>query len=411
MGSALDGIRVVDLSQMIGAPYCSQLLADMGADVIKVESPVAAPGARTGLGPTVTAVDGSPFAPSAFWFACNRNKRSVLLDLKRPEAMEVLAGLVARADVVLENYSETTRHALGLDEAWGHAIRPDLIWASLTGLGRDGPDRARDGWDFLAQARGGFLSITGDPQGPPMKSGNSLADYLAGLHLAVGILGALRHRERTGEGQRVDLALLDSIVACTDGFPLWSSIAGQVPQRSGNFHPMRLPGYSLYECKDGFIALGAVGPSMTRLLERMGRSDLDLDPAESDVALRRERGDATVAAISVWLCERTRDEAREELDASRVPNEPVRDNAEIWDDPQLRARGMFVDYDYEPLGRFAAIGSPIHLSSTPVAYRRSPPLPGEHTREVLTELLGYDAARLRALEAAEVFGPAAASDA
>ena len=242
---ALDGVQVVDLSQMIGAPYCTQLLADLGADVIKVEEPTVALFTRVALSPP-GGDESRRF--SGYWLATNRNKRSLTLDLRHPDAKQVLADLVARADVVVENFGSRAGRSLGIDESWGLGAAPDVIWASLTGYGRTGPEAERDGWDLVAQARGGLLDMTGDPDGPPMKSGNSSADYLAGLHLAVGILAALHQRAATGEGQVIDVSLLEPVVACLDGFPLWHSISGITPTRTGNFHPaaaaglQRLPG-------------------------------------------------------------------------------------------------------------------------------------------------------------------------
>ena len=242
---ALDGVRVIDLSQMIAGPYCTQLLADLGADVIKVEEPIAALRTRITLGPP--APEDRRFA--AYWVASNRNKRSVTLDLKQPEAKAVLADLVRSSDVVVENYGQHTRQQLGVTDERGLALNPTLVWASLTGYGRSGPDAGRDGWDFTAQARGGLLSLTGEPDGQPMKTGNSAADYLAGLHLAVAVLGALMQRVHTGRGQTVDISLLEPVMACLDGFPLWYSIAGVLPERSGNFHPAKVPGYSVFRLR------------------------------------------------------------------------------------------------------------------------------------------------------------------
>jgi formyl-CoA transferase len=390
---ALNGVRVVDLSQMIGAPYCTQLLADLGADVIKVEEPTVALFTRVALSPP----DGDERRRfSGYWLATNRNKRSLTLDLRHPDAKQVLADLVARADVVVENFGARARRSLGIDDSWGRALRPDVIWASLTGYGRTGPEAERDGWDLVAQARGGLLDMTGDPGGPPMKSGNSSADYLAGLHLAVGILAALHQRAATGEGQVIDVSLVEPVVACLDGFPLWHSISGITPTRTGNFHPAGLPGYSVFAARDGYFVIGAAGPSFTRLLTSLGREDLATGLAPAGKEDRRVWFDEIVGIITAWTTAHTRDELQAELDAIDVPNAPVRTLAEVWDDPQLEARGAFLEYEQSWLGRVRTVGNPIHMSASPMAVRHAPPAAGEHNEEILREL-DYDAERIAAL--------------
>ncbi len=391
---ALDGVRVVDLSQMIGAPYCTQLLADLGADVIKVEEPTTALLTRVALSPPGAAED-RRF--SGFWLATNRNKRSVTLDLRVPSAREVLADLVRRSDVVVENFGSRARQSLGITETWGRGLRSDLIWASLTGYGRTGPDAGRDGWDLVAQARGGLLDMTGEPDGPPLKTGNSVADYLAGLHLAVGVLGALHQRAATGEGQTVDVSLLEPVVACLDGFPMWYSISGVVPERSGNFHPAKLPAYSVFAARDGYVVVGASGPSLPRLMAVLGRPDLGEGLPPSGEAERRAWFDEIAGLVGDWVSARTRQEVHAILDQHDVPNAAVQDLAEIWSDPQLEARGLFLEYDYPSLGRIKTIGSPLHLSASPVEVRHVPPAAGQHNEEVLRDVLGYDDDRIGAL--------------
>jgi formyl-CoA transferase len=394
MAGALDGVRVIDLSQMIAAPYCTQMLADLGADVIKVERPGVP---RDGYSPAFER-DGKRVSISGFFLANNRNKRALSLDLAKPGAKDVLADLLRVSDVVVENYSLHTRTLLGLTEEWGWSVRPDLVWASLTGLGRTGPEAHRNGYDYLAQARGGWMSITGDPDGPPMKSGSSMADYSAGLHLGMGILAALRHRDRTGEGQLVDVSLLDSVPPVLDGFPLWYSIGGIVTRRNGHFHPIKHPGYSMYACSDGYVVLGAVGPSWLRLLrDVMARPDLLEMPDVTNPDEYNAHASRMVEEVAAWMGPRGRDDVAALLDEHRVPNEPVRDLAEIWDDPQLEARDMFWEYEYAPLGQIKTIGSPIHMSRTPPGFRMPPPQCGEHNSEILAEVLHYEEERIAEL--------------
>ncbi len=382
---ALEGIRVIDLSRNIAAPYCAQILADLGAEVIKVEEAVHGVVVREDAAPP-----GSPVRFSAYWLANNRNKGSMTLDLHNPRAIEVLRDLVALSDVVIENFAPRTRSQLGLDEGWGKQANPALIWASISAYGRSGPDRDRGGQDLLAQARSGLLSITGEPSGPPMKSGNSSSDYLAGLHLAVGILAAVVQRQSTERGQLVDVSLLDSTVACLDGYPLWSSMAGIVPGRRGNLHLAGLPYYSVYPCKDGYIAIAGTGPSRQRLFRLIGRPDLLPPPSPEDQTAHGKWCDDVVGAISAWTSGRTFEELEEALRKIGSGYEPVRTMDHIWTDPQLVAREMILTYEDPRYGEVSSIGNPIHLEDSPVTVRRSPPELGVDNDYVLQDLLRYD---------------------
>lgn len=398
MNGALQDIRVIDLSQMIAGPYCTQLLADLGADVIKVEEPASAPSRRVGRSPRVTGADGKPTTFSSWWLGTNRNKRTLSLDVRTDAGRAVLADLMRSSDVVVENFGADARERLSIDEQWAWTINPRLVWASLTGFGRTGPDRHREGWDLLAQARGGLMSLTGLADGPPMKNGTSVVDYLSGLHLSTAILAALRHRDGTGEGQLVDVALLDCLVACLDGFPMWHSIAGVTPLRNGNNHPMKFPGYTIYAARDGMLAIGAPpGPLWSRLAKVIGRDDLSVVPDAVNKDAWDAFYDVGVSAATEWIAAHTTSEASAALDAGGVPNEPVRDVSQIWEDPQLRAREMFYETDFPPLGRIRMVGSPLKLSRTPVEYRRAPSTASEHTIEVLTEVLEYDDERIASL--------------
>lgn len=398
MPDALEGLRIIDLSQMIAGPYCTQLLADLGADVIKVEDPATAPSRRVGRSPRVTGADGQPTTFSSWWLGTNRNKRAISIDLRTEAGRGVLADLVRLSDVLVENLGADARERLGIDERWAWSFNRGLIWGSLTGFGRAGPDKDREGWDILAQARGGLMSMTGYRDGPPMKTGVSVVDYISGLHLSTGILAALRHRDRTGEGQLVDIALLDCLVPCLDGFPMWHSIADVTPTRSGNDHPMKFPGYTLYDASDGLLAIGAPpGPLWKRVAATIGRPDLSDVPDPVNMDEWNAFFDRARPVVAEWVAARTRAEAGATLDAGGVPNEPVQDLAEIWTDKQLNARGMFYESDFAPIGRIRMVGSPLHLSETPVEYRRPPSTASEHTIEVLTDILGYDDGRIAQL--------------
>ncbi|MBW8824875.1 MAG: CoA transferase [Acidobacteria bacterium] len=388
--AALDGIRVLDLSRSIAGPYAGQMLGDLGADVIKVEHPLRALSERVALSPP-----GPParqFSP--FWLSNNRNKRSLTMDLKTPDGMAVLADLIEVSDVVIESFGHDAREHLGLNEGWAWSLNPRIIWASLSMYGRSGPEAAFDGLDYAALARGGLLSLTGEPEGPPMKPGNSAADYLAGLHLTVGVVAALHQRTVIGKGQLVDISLLEPVVACLDGFPLWHSVAGAMPPRSGNAHPAGMPGYGLFPCRDGQIVIAATADRAgTLIADVLGEPDLFPLPGRDDPG--RPAHLATVTEkIVAWTRGRTVAEAHSALRAARIPSEPVRDMETIWSDEQLDARGMFLEYEYRGFGQIKTMGSPLHLSESPVEVRHTPPEPGEHNNEILTELCGYDEQRV-----------------
>jgi crotonobetainyl-CoA:carnitine CoA-transferase CaiB-like acyl-CoA transferase len=390
--TALSGVRVLDMTTAIAGPYCGQVLADLGADVIKVEHPGRALNERVNLCPPDW--EGPPFSP--FWLSANRNKRSVTLNLKRAEGKEVLADLVRVSDVVLENFGADARPHLA-DERWAWSVNPRVVWASLSFCGRTGPDSELDGYDLLAQARSGILSITGQPDAPPTKAGNSLADYLAGTHLAIAVLAALRQRDATGRGELVDISLLESAVACLDGYPMWYSIAGVVPPRVGNAHPTGHFGYAMYECTDGYIVTSVSVSRVGKVVEHVLQLTELLPLPEPEDPTFRVQMTAVVRALAEWAAERTVEEACAVLTRAAVPNAPVHDLAELWDDEQLIARGMFLEYEYGDLGTIRTIGSPFHLSDSPREVRRLPPGAGQHNEDVLINLLGYDETRVAEL--------------
>ena len=389
---ALDGVRVLDMTWSIAGPYAGQVLGDLGADVIRVEHPGRSLSERLNLTPP--GWDGEKFSP--YFIANNRNKRSLSLNLKSEDGMAVLADLVAVSDMVIENFGYDARENL-VDEQWAWSINPRIIWGSLTMFGRTGPEATRDGLDILAQARSGIVDMTGHPDQPPTKTGHSIADYTAGTHFLVGLLAALYQREHTGKGQLVDISLLEPAVSCLDGLPLWYSIAGETPVRTGNDHPTRLPGYKIQECSDGMIAATSVGgPFDEFVAEILERPDLSPLP-ESWEPNYREVADEISEVYAAWTAARTREEVQRILTDFGIPNEPVRSLAEIWDDPQLEARGMFIEYPYRGLGEIRTIGSPLKLSDSPVEMRHVPPELGEHNDEILSELLGYDEDRVAEL--------------
>ena len=391
---ALGGVRVLDLTWSIAGPYCGQVLGDLGADVLRVEHPGRSLSERVNLNPP--GWTGEPFAP--YFIATNRNKRSLSLNLKSQEGLDVLADLVRVSDIVIENLGHDAREKL-VDETWAWSINPRIIWGSLTMLGRTGPEATKQGLDLMIQARSGVADITGHPDGPPTKTGHSSSDYTAGTHLAIGLLAALFQRERTGKGQLVDISMLEPAVANLDGLPLWYSIAGQTPVRVGNSHPARMPGYRILEAADGYLAVAGNSGSFDAFIAgALNRPDLSPLPTAVDEGYR-VIADEVAELFAAWVAVRPRDQAAAELTAQGIMNEPVRTLAEIWSDPQLEARGAFVEYDYRGFGKIRTIGSPLHLSESPFELRHVPPELGEHNDEILRDLLGYDDESIAALYA------------
>jgi crotonobetainyl-CoA:carnitine CoA-transferase CaiB-like acyl-CoA transferase len=381
---------VIDMSWSIAGPYCGQVLGDLGADVLRVEHPGRAIGERVNLCPP--GWSGEPFSP--YFLSTNRNKRSLTLNLKSTEGREVLADLVRVSDIVLENFSHDAREEL-VDEEWAWSVNPRIIWASLTMLGRTGPGATENGLDILAQARSGIADMTGHPDGPPTKTGHSVTDYTAGSHLAIAVLAALYQRDRIGKGQLVDISLLEPAVSCLDGLPLWYSIAGETPARVGNTHPVGNPGYSILACADGHVAVALMG-AIDQILVAMGRADLLPFPAATDPQFRDALQGISGELVD-WVATLTVEEAHRCFRDAGAMCEPVRTLAEIWSDPQLEARGAFLEYDYGTLGRVRTIASPLHLSESPREVRHVPPGPGEHNDTILREVLGYDDDRIAAL--------------
>jgi formyl-CoA transferase len=384
---ALKGLRVLDLTQIIGGPYATMMMGDMGADVIKIEEPMSAEARRTSIGPTVT-VNGKPVAFNAYWMFLNRNKRAITLNLQHPRGRELLLKLVSNADIIVENMRGGVPEKLRLTYDDFAAAKPDIIHASISAFGRTGPDKDLPGYDLLAQARSGFMSLTGPRDGPPMKGGSSLADYLAGLHTTVAVLAALRHRDATGEGQFIDIALLDCMFSALDGFPEWKMMADITVRRNGTQHATNLPAYQTFETRDGgWVAIGAPpGPPWERLAVVIGRPDLIETDEQRTTAWQRSHHEIVRGAVSDWMLSHTRADILETLTQANVASAPVQGIDEAVADPQLAAREMIIDSEYPTLGKIRTVGSAIKMSRTPTKMFRRPPLVGEHNFEVLQSL-------------------------
>jgi formyl-CoA transferase len=408
MPAALEGIRVLDLSRVLAGPWCSQSLADLGADVIKVERPGAGDDTR-GWGPPFLADrNGGETTDSAYYLAANRGKRSIEVDLSTETGREIVRGLAAVSDIVVENYKVGALAKYGLDFASLAAINPRLIYCSITGFGQTGPWSHRAGYDFIIQGIGGLMSVTGEaddrPGGGPQKVGVAVADLFTGLYASQAILAALFHRERTGEGQHLDLALLDVQVAMTANMSSNYLHSGQPPRRWGNAHPNLVP-YQTFKASDGWliVAVGNDG-QFRRFVELGGRAALADDPRFARVQDRIRNRDALIPLLQEMVAEQSQQHWIGAMEAAGVPCGPINDLRQVFENPQVQARGMRIDLDRGDAGPVKLVAHPVKASRTPPSYRLAPPRLGEHTNEVLSGVLGWDAARIAAARASGSIG-------
>lgn len=389
MKQALAGLRVLDATQVMAGPFCTMLLGDLGADVVKLEPPG---------GDTTRTMAGSRGSESPGYWGINRNKRGIVVDLKHPRGQKIFRALAARSDVLVENGRPGSMDALGLGYEDLHEESPALIYASISGFGRSGPYAARGGFDLVAQGMSGLMSVTGEPGRPPAKCGVPVTDLAAGLLALQAILAAYVHRLKTGEGQHVDASLLEAGIALS----IWESqqyfSGGGVPQPTGSAHRMFAP-YQAVRCSDGYITLGAASTrTWERLAHAIGRADLLKRPEyahATDRVLNRERLAAEIEGVTEkqprahWL---------ELLEREGVPCGPILDYAEVFADPHVRERGLVQELEHPEAGRIRVVGPPVKLSLTPAQVARPSPLYGQHTAEVLGEL-GYTKDEIRSLAA------------
>jgi len=386
----LSHVRLLDLSRIMAGPWASQVLADLGADVVKIERPEAGDDTRSWGPPFLTGSDGKPTRESGYYLSVNRGKRSVAVDLATPEGQAVVRALAARCDIVLENFKAGALDRYGLAYPDLKAVKPDLIYCSITGFGQSGPRRDAAAYDFMIQAMGGLMSVTGErddlPGGGPQKVGIPIVDIMTGMYAAVGVLAALARRERTGEGEYIDLAMLDVQAAILANQAMNFLLSGRPPRRNGNRHPNIQP-QDVFRCADGHLAL-AVGndAQFRRFCVVMGEPDLADDPR---FATNRARVD-NLPVLHPLIAERLEREplARwlEALEREGIPCGPINTVPMVLDDPQLRHREMLRRLPHPLAGEVPQLVSPLKLENAALEFQRPPPLLGEHTREVLREL-------------------------
>ncbi|WP_299602468.1 CoA transferase [uncultured Tateyamaria sp.] len=386
---ALDGLFVLDLSRILAGPTATQMLGDLGATVIKIENPKTGGDDTRGWGPNYARdQDGQPTDLSAYFMSANRNKQSVAVDLSTEEGQDVVRQLAARADVVIENYKPGGLAKYGLDRDTLLGAHPGLVYCSISGFGQTGPNRDKPGYDLMAQGYGGIMSLTGDPEGTPTKVGVGIADVMCGMYATIGILAALRHRDQTGEGQHIDLSLVDAQMAWLINEGCNYLVSGQVPERRGNAHPNIVP-YDAFATSDGHV-LVAVGndAQFVRFCDAIGALELGSDPRYKTNLDRIENRVTLTASLTPILSGMTKDDLLAKMHAVKVPGGPIHDVAEALNSDQAEARGTVVQVDSSDVkdGHVRLLANPLKFSATPVTYRRPPPRFGQDTEAVLATL-------------------------
>jgi len=390
MPMSLQGVRVLDLTRILAGPSATQLLGDLGADVVKVEKPEEGDDTRTWGPPFVPGRDGQPTSESAYYLCANRNKRSIEIDLASTEGQALVLRLLAHADVLIENYKVGGLAAYGLSYAQLKDQFPRLIYCSITGFGQTGPYASRAGYDFLIQGMGGIMSLTGTPDGEPMRIGVALADVMAGMYASVGILAALRHRDQTGQGQYIDISLLDTQVALLINTATNFFTTQKDPQRWGNGHPNIVP-YQVFPTADDPIIVAVGNDSQFRkLCETIGRPEMASNLNYATNAGRVQHRQQVVAALEAALRTEGRHHWVAALGAVGVPCGPVNTLSQVFEDPQVKHREMVVAMPHAQAadGFVNVLANPIRFSETPVQYRITPPIRNEHAQEILHDWLG-----------------------
>ena len=401
MPGPLSHIRVLDLSRVLAGPWAGQNLADLGAEVIKVERPGKGDDSRAFGPPWLAGADGKPTSEAAYYLAANRGKKSITANLSHPDAQAMLRELATSCDVVIENYKygDLARYGLGYDDI--RAVNPKIVYCSVTGFGQTGPWRERPGYDFMAQGMSGLMSVTGEPDGVPgagpMRVGIPIIDILTGMYASVAICAALAHRAHTGVGQHLDLALLDTSMAFLSIQGMTYLTTGEAPGRIGNTHPSIVP-YQVFPTSDGSVILACGNDNLfTKFCEAAACKHLAGDARFAKNAGRVENRDVLVPLLNAVFAAKSTKEWVAILEAAGVPNGPINSIAEAFNEEQVKARGIRFNLPHPTGGTTPMIASPMKFSATPARQDVPPPLLGQHTDEVLGSILGYDAARIALL--------------
>jgi len=393
----LSGYRVLDLSRILAGPYCTMILGDQGAEVIKIERPGTGDDTRTW---------GPPFAggESAYYLCCNRNKKSVIVDLKQPEGLELVRELAKVSDVMVENFTPGLTKRFGLDYETLHKLNPRLVYASITAYGQDGPYRDRPGYDMVLSAVGGLMWITGERDGNPCKVGVAITDVLTGVYASGAITSALLWRERSGKGQYLDISLLDVQVSGLANIASNYLVAGQEAQRWGTQHESIIP-YQVFETKDRPIAIGVANQKLwVKFCKVIGKEEWIDDPRFVSNPKRVENRELIISLVAEVMAQKTCDDWMDLLVKASIPCGPVNDMEHLFADPQILHRNMVVEVPHPSIGTVRLGGIPVKYSQTPGSVRLPPPLLGEHTDEILREVLGYSPEKIEALRGAGAIG-------
>ena len=403
MTSTLGHIKVLDLTRILAGPWATQNLADMGAEVIKVERPGVGDDTRAWGPPFLEDAEGRETADSSYFLSANRGKKSITVDLAHPEGQALIRELAVQADVVVENYKVGTLARYGLDYASLQALNPRLVYCSVTGFGQSGPYAALPGYDFVFQGMGGLMSITGQPEGAPgdepMKVGIAISDLLCGMYATTAILAALEHRRVSGRGQHIDMSLLDCVVTISSYQAINYFLSDRIPRRMGNAHSNMVP-YQVFRCKEGdvIVAVGNDG-QFRALCELIGRPDLAADERFATPGQRNRNRDTLIPQIADAMLTRTMAEWVERMEAANVPCGPINNMRQVFEDPQVQHRGMRLSLPHSAGVQAPAVANPMRFSETPIRYGRSAPRLGEHTDDVLAHGLGLSAQRIAELRA------------